>query len=140
LDFESPQKTKGERALLLSLWAIIFLTFGIWKFWPGEAHIDTLDDPKLVVAGELSAMFESVRLQSKTPTNYQAEVTLKKSFLNSYRSSGTPFRIGYDLDKGGSVHWRGVTRLTPGDEPQSIVSLSNPERISATQIRFYLAR
>jgi hypothetical protein len=129
----------GERALFVSLWIILLLSVGIWKFWPHESVVKLMDDPKITVSDELKSVVLSAELHGAVPSRYQISITLTADFYQKFKDAHQPVRIGYDLRRDDSGFGGGVTVLNPSTSARSILNLSNPQLVSAKEIRLYLA-
>ncbi len=130
---------KKERPLFITIWVILILCFGIWKFWPKEASVTLMDDPKVTFADELKPVFESAKLQNTSLTRYEVLVKLRPDFFHRFKESTLPVRIGYDLRRDQSVFDGGITVLNPPATDVVTLTITNAQRVSAKEIKLYLA-
>jgi hypothetical protein len=130
--------TGREKTLFTSLWILLALGFGIWKFWPRETEITLMDDPKVTLSQELLPLIERAELKKIVPSEYLVSVTLKMDFYKKINGANSPIRIGYEFNREKSFGG-GISVLGPFSSPTSLLALSNPDRVSAKEIRLFLA-
>lgn len=132
-------KANSERALFFSLWGIVFLFVGIWKFWPTPGNSAEFLPP-LTIGAELRTLFEDGATTKASPTFFTAQLRLTKQYRELLSGDEKRIHVGYRLLHEDSVLSEGVVPclIRPQDSTVTL-TLQNPERVYPKNIQLYLS-
>lgn len=129
----------SERALFVTIWLVLLLGFGFWKFSARDFRVQDRQ-PKLHLTRDLASLFEGAWIEEVRPTQFTVRMKLSDAYRSRLKNENSQLNIGFEMRGGSTVLKRGtaaclVTRSINGTH----IQLSNPDRISPKEIHLYLA-
>lgn len=133
-------RTHADKVMFLTLWGILLLALGLWKFRPRV----TASEPsisEIKVSNELNPFFSRVRLRSIAPTYFTLQVEVRKEYTARLGGDAKSVILGYQFSKDQKELYKGHLSLNiPADSRDLEVTLPNPQGVHARQIELFLAR
>jgi len=133
------KRPSSERALFFSLWLILILLFGIYKFRPRELA-QVPNEPPVKVAIDLDGLLGKHRYIRITPSEYELEFVVPAEYRARVGGDPKTLQLSYQLMSESGVLSSGVAPcVIHSKENTSRVVLRNPQRVSPKSVQIFLA-
>jgi hypothetical protein len=133
-------KEASERILFFTLWGLMFIGFGIWKFWPDSGRAVAVSLPPLTIASELKTLFDQGSTTQSLPTFFTVQLHVAKRYRELLSGDEKKIFVGYQLLREDRVLSEGVVPcvIRPQDATVTL-ALQNPERVFPRSIQVFLS-
>jgi hypothetical protein len=132
---------QGERALFFTLWGLILVCVGLWKFWPDSASLPPAPFPSITLREDLHQLMTSALITEAAPGHFTVTLNVSDPYRARLQGKDRQIQVGYQYLRERTLLSDGAVavRLDPG-ESRMTITLPNPERVSPQTIHLYLAQ
>lgn len=132
-------RKSSERTLFYSLWVVLLLAFGIWKFWPGERYAGDAN-VDILLNQELSPWFSHAIPKGFRRGRYVVELKLTPEYRKSLQGLRRKIQLSYDMTAGeGLTHTGIIDCLLRPQKPTTKIQIPNPFSENAQRIELSFA-
>jgi hypothetical protein len=132
---------KGEKALFYTLWALIILATGLWKFWPTGISGPSVPKPAVALRKDLHRLIASAEVTEVAAGHFLLTLNVSRAYQRLLKGEDKLIQVGYQLLRGRTLLYASAVAVrVESSEKEIMVTLPNPERVSPHIIQLYLAQ
>jgi len=134
------QNRKSERALFFTIWAVILVGIGIWKFQPLKQPYSE-EMVQVLLSPEIRIWLNYAQVRSRGRNRYLLDLEITSEYRAALQGKPREIHLGYRMTNSKNGSERGVASFfVDPRRGDSQISLPNPKKLFAEKIELFLAK